>query len=65
MQDSAFRVNAKPLSEGMNWGAGVLCRRRAPHLYSEADIVRLMNAAWKLRLFDSFRPLMINEAADI
>lgn len=37
-----------------------LCRRRAPHLYSERDIVRLMNAAWKLRLFDSFRPLTIH-----
>src|SRR4029077_14905474 len=36
-----------------------MCRRRAPHLYSEPDIVRLMNAAWKLRLFDSFRPLTI------
>src|SRR5258708_23844233 len=32
-------------------------RRRAPHLDSERAIVRFMDAAWQLRLFDSFRPL--------
>lgn len=36
-----------------------LRRRRAPHLYSDRDILRLMNAAWKLRLFEPFRPLTI------
>jgi integrase/recombinase XerD len=35
-------------------------RRRAPHLYSDRDIVRLMDAAWQLRLFDNFRPLTIH-----
>jgi integrase/recombinase XerD len=35
-------------------------RRRAPHLYSDRDIVRLMDAAWKLRLFDDFRPVTIH-----
>ena len=37
-----------------------LRRRRAPHLYSDRDIVRLMDAAWQLRLFESFRPLTIH-----
>jgi len=36
-----------------------LYRRRTPHLYSDRDVARLMNAAWQLRLFDSFRPLTV------
>ncbi len=37
-----------------------LRRRRAPHLNSDRDIARLMDAAWQLRLFESFRPLTIH-----
>lgn len=37
-----------------------LRRRRVPHLYSDRDIVRLMDAAWRLRLFDTFRPFTIH-----
>lgn len=36
-----------------------LYRRRTPHLYSDRDIARLMNAVCQLRLFDSLRPLTV------
>lgn len=37
-----------------------LYNRRTPHLYSEHDIARLMDAVWRLRVFDQFRLLTIH-----